>query len=158
MAIITTDSQHYTDIGNAIRAKGVSGSFTPAQMSSAIESIEGGNSKAYEEQTINFTLASRTDYKSVLDQYIDECAMWMIFPTDLNNTNTDTIATGPWYKSPWAQPSPLQNISTPVGAQITAPPIQYYINDVTYNSVRMRGNVNSKPAGDYCLKFYGIAI
>ena len=42
MAIVTTNDQHYSDIADAIRAKGVSGSFSPAQMPAAIESIEGG--------------------------------------------------------------------------------------------------------------------
>ena len=40
MAIVTTDNKHYTDIADAIRNKGVSGSFTPAQMSAAIGQIE----------------------------------------------------------------------------------------------------------------------
>lgn len=43
MAIVTTDNKHYSDIADAIRTKGVSGSFTPSQMASAIEQIEGGS-------------------------------------------------------------------------------------------------------------------
>lgn len=42
MATVTTDSRHYTDIADAIRAKGVSGSFLPAQMADAIGRISGG--------------------------------------------------------------------------------------------------------------------
>lgn len=42
MAKVLTDSKHYTNIAEAIRAKGVNGSFMPEQMASAIGSIEGG--------------------------------------------------------------------------------------------------------------------
>lgn len=42
MAIVTTDSKNYSDIAEAIRNKGVSGSFKPNQMAAAIEQIEGG--------------------------------------------------------------------------------------------------------------------
>jgi len=41
MAKVLTDSIHYTSIADAIRAKGISGSFMPEQMASAIERIEG---------------------------------------------------------------------------------------------------------------------
>lgn len=39
MAIVTTDNQHYSGIASAIRGKGVSGQFTPAQMANAISQI-----------------------------------------------------------------------------------------------------------------------
>lgn len=39
---VVTDSKNYTDIASAIREKGVEGSFKPAEMAAAIESIEGG--------------------------------------------------------------------------------------------------------------------
>lgn len=42
MAIVTTDSQNYADIAEAIRNKGVNGSFKPNQMAQAIEDIESG--------------------------------------------------------------------------------------------------------------------
>lgn len=42
MAIITTNSKNYYDIADAIRAKGISGSFTPAQMANAVSQIKGG--------------------------------------------------------------------------------------------------------------------
>lgn len=42
MGKILTDSQHYNDIANAIRNKGVSGQFKPGQMASAISQIETG--------------------------------------------------------------------------------------------------------------------
>lgn len=41
MAVIKTDSRHYNDIADAIRAKGVSGSFLPTQMADAIGRISG---------------------------------------------------------------------------------------------------------------------
>lgn len=44
MAIVTTDSRHYEDIADAIRAKGVSGSFSPSQMAGAIGQIQAGDS------------------------------------------------------------------------------------------------------------------
>ena len=46
MATVITNDRHYTDIADAIRAKGVDGSFLPSQMASAIGSISGGLSVA----------------------------------------------------------------------------------------------------------------
>lgn len=46
MAIVTTDNQHYSDIANAIRAKGISGSFKPADMPSAIMGIRSNEVSA----------------------------------------------------------------------------------------------------------------
>ena len=42
MATVLTDNQHYSDIADAIRAKGVSGTFLPSEMADAIASITGG--------------------------------------------------------------------------------------------------------------------
>ena len=39
MANVKTDSRHYRDIADAIRAKGVSGSFMPSQMAAAVSDI-----------------------------------------------------------------------------------------------------------------------
>jgi hypothetical protein len=50
MATGYTDDQHYQDIADAIRAKGVSGEFTPAQMAEAIGDIGAGGG------TSNWTL------------------------------------------------------------------------------------------------------
>lgn len=68
MAIVTTDNKHYSDIAEAIRNKGVSGSFKPEQMAAAIESIEGGGGSL--PSSINkldggsFTVASDTDVRN----------------------------------------------------------------------------------------------
>ena len=45
MGIVLTDSNNYTNIANAIREKGVNGTFKPSQMAQAIASIPmgGGN-------------------------------------------------------------------------------------------------------------------
>lgn len=42
MSKIVTDSKNYSDIADAIRAKGISGTFKPNEMADAIESISGG--------------------------------------------------------------------------------------------------------------------
>lgn len=42
MGKIVTDSQNYSDIADAIRAKGISGTFKPNEMADAIESISSG--------------------------------------------------------------------------------------------------------------------
>lgn len=42
MAIVTTNNQYYSDIATAIRGKGVSGSFIPAEMAEAIGNISTG--------------------------------------------------------------------------------------------------------------------
>lgn len=43
MATVLTDNQHYSDIADAIRAKGVSGTFRPSEMATAIASIPSGD-------------------------------------------------------------------------------------------------------------------
>ena len=43
MAIMKTDSSNYSAIADAIRAKGVEGSWKPAEMASAIADIKGGS-------------------------------------------------------------------------------------------------------------------
>lgn len=45
MSKIVTDSQNYSDIADAIRAKGVSGTFKPNEMADAIESISSGGAE-----------------------------------------------------------------------------------------------------------------
>ena len=50
MAKVLTDSQHYTNIANAIRGKnGSSDTYTPAEMADAILAIEtgGGNASTF---------------------------------------------------------------------------------------------------------------
>ena len=42
MSKVVTDSKHYTDIAEAIRGKGVEGSFKPSEMAAAIEEIPSG--------------------------------------------------------------------------------------------------------------------
>ena len=42
MAKVITDNRNYTDIANAIRSKGVDGSFKPNEMANAIECISSG--------------------------------------------------------------------------------------------------------------------
>ena len=55
MAIVTTNEQHYFDIADAIRNKGVSGRFTSSQMAAAIESIEAGGANLVWRGTWNST-------------------------------------------------------------------------------------------------------
>lgn len=45
MSKVITDNQHYSDIADAIRAKGISGAFKPAEMPAAIEQIQSGGEK-----------------------------------------------------------------------------------------------------------------
>ena len=46
MAILTTDSKHYTDIAAAIRGKnGETTTYKPSEMAAAIEAITGGGGK-----------------------------------------------------------------------------------------------------------------
>ena len=47
MAKVLTDSQHYADIADAIRDKGVEGTFKPSEMPSAIASIVSGGGFEY---------------------------------------------------------------------------------------------------------------
>lgn len=127
----------------------------------AIAAIPSGGS-GYENHTIDFSLLSSTSTENILYQYIEECAGWAIYPADADNTSLDTIVIGPWYKRVEGYPSStgklpsFDGVTTPTGISLSYP-TQYYINDQTYNAIRMRGNRPLKPAGDYVLKFYGIA-
>lgn len=65
MSKVLTDSQNYTDIANAIRAKGVTGTFKPSEMASAIESIASGGGELPDEAfnltgDIRYTFASNS--------------------------------------------------------------------------------------------------
>lgn len=110
----------------------------------------------YELHEVEFTLTEPTYYTTILGRYIQECSEWCYFPTD-ERTSTGTVARGMQYP-------PVDRL-TPTGADAgnTAikngvyAPYQWYINDLSYNEIRMRGNVPNAPAGAYKLKFYGIA-
>ena len=74
MAIVTTNNQNYIDIADAIRAKGVSGTFKPSEMANAITSISGGGSSGnggvrfidYDGETVEEWSADSVDSKTAL--------------------------------------------------------------------------------------------
>lgn len=52
MAIVTTNDQNYSNIADAIRAKGVNGVFKPSEMADAIASIPTGGGASYVDVTL----------------------------------------------------------------------------------------------------------
>ena len=122
--------------------------------------VSGGGSTpgvAYEKHDVDFTLAASTSYDTILNQYVDEAAFWAIYPTDADNTNTNTIATGLWWQSPNSTaPSLITGITTATGVALST--LYYFtVNDQSYNATRTRANCINKPAGNYRLTFYGVA-
>ena len=159
MVTKTIQDATLTGIADAIRAKtGASAAMTPAQMAQEIENIQTGGGAQYSLHTVSFSLASSTAPALLLSQFIDECAYWRYYPTSEENTNTGTIAVGMALKT-----SGASTVSTQWAAKTTATgvnlmsPYLFYVNDQTYSAIRLRGNVNSIPAGEYELEFYGIA-
>lgn len=56
MAMVLTNSQHYTDIANAIRSKnGTSNTYTPAEMADAITAIGGGSAPTLQTKSVTPT-------------------------------------------------------------------------------------------------------
>lgn len=147
-------------IANAIIAKtGNTAPMTPVEMVSKIQSIQTG--EAYELHSIQITLASSTLMISILNTYIEECSSWRIYPTEAENTELNTIAQGMAFinnagtnMSPPIMPVAVSATGVSVPSNIS----NFNVNDATYNSVRQRANVASKPAGSYQLDFYGVAL
>lgn len=108
---------------------------------------------AWEKHTVDFTLASSTGYNTIMDMYVKECANHIIYPTDPNNTATNTIVISESYNVS----SKIGTITTGTGVTTSTSIGQFKVNDQTYNAIRTRGNINNKPAGDYRLIFYGVA-
>lgn len=73
MAIVTTNDQHYSDIADAIRAKGVNGVFKPAQMAGAISNIPTGGGgvdlAGVEAYIANYLFETPTIVKGALNSY-----------------------------------------------------------------------------------------
>ena len=107
----------------------------------------------WEKHEIDFTLASSTDYTTIMGMYVKECANYIIYPTVSSNTALNTIVASDCYNTS----KYLGITKTPTGVSVYPSTSQFYVNDQTYNVVRQRGNVNNKPAGDYRLIFYGVA-
>ena len=87
MTLITTDSQHYTDIASAIRTQlGVQTTYLPSEMAAAILSISGGGGGGgADPSTVTWTNGSWADIADVLSQHyagtIDLTNYWNVGDT-----------------------------------------------------------------------------
>lgn len=54
MATVLTDNQHYSDIADAIRAKGAEGTFLPSEMAAAIALLPSGGGVFHAEGTVDY--------------------------------------------------------------------------------------------------------
>ncbi len=87
MAIVITNDQNYTNIADAIRSKGVSGVFKPAEMSNAIASIASGGGI---DALLYLTEAPRFDNRYPSENPVIYCPLvksWSnVFYTDYRNS------------------------------------------------------------------------
>ena len=94
MAIVTTNDRHYSEIADSIRAKGVSGSFTPNEMADAINLITDNGAV-----TGTFTFASKSFYVTIthnadLSDYI--------FVAQMQSASLEALKLGTGEKSNYA--------------------------------------------------------
>ena len=149
-ATIVDDDLVAENIKKDVNILGVVGSFEGG----------GGGDSGYEMHTVNFTLAQSTNVWDILPIYTDECSDWVIYPADASNTSLNTIVLGTWWRSGHQHAQGygrFKDIVTPIGVTLPDLSHSYYINDQTYNILRARNNPTAKSAGEYVLKFYGIA-
>lgn len=135
-------------------ANGVTGE-SDTNLSDAVRTLGdgyGAGGDVYAKHVVDFTLDTATSVDDIMSTYVKECADFMIYPTDADNTNTNTIAIGWSYNTS----GEIGTITTPTGVTANTVIQQYKVNDQSYNALRLRGNVGYKPAGNYRLVYYGV--
>ena len=126
------------------------GTYTPASGKAWNEVVVSVASSGVPYNSIDITLASSTSYADILNAYANSWKAYRIYPTDADNQNTNTydMYGGNLFPS----------VVAPNGATYTGNLVgQHAVNDQTYDAIRIRANVNAKPAGNYKLEFYGEA-
>lgn len=128
------------------------GTFDVTEKSSVNVDVPIPSGDMYAKHIVDFTLNASTLFSTIMSTYVKECANFVIYPTDANNTKINTIVIGESYNTA----GEIGTITTPTGVTISAAIGQYKVNDQSYNAVRIRGNVGNKPAGNYRLVYYGV--
>ena len=128
------------------------GTFDVTEKASVNVDVPAPSGVMYEKHIVDFVLDASTTFGTIMSRYIKECANYMIYPTDADNKNTNTIVIGDMYNTA----GKIGTITTPTGVATNAAVGQYRVNDQSYNALRIRSNVGNKPAGNYRLVFYGV--
>lgn len=95
MATVLTNDANYTAIADAIRAKGGEGTFTPAQMATAIANLPGGGAN----KVLTSAIITGTSSKIDISNYVDDDNFILFFGYSTDKTNyyrTMYAPTIPW--------------------------------------------------------------
>ena len=95
MATVLTNDANYTAIANAIRAKGGEGTFTPAQMATAIANLPSGGAN----KVLTSAIITGTSSKIDISNYVEDDNFILFFGYSTDKTNyyrTMYAPTIPW--------------------------------------------------------------
>lgn len=95
MATVLTNDANYTAIADAIRAKGGEGTFTPAQMATAIANLPGGGAN----KVLTSAIITGTSSKIDISNYVEDDNFILFFGYSTDKTNyyrTMYAPTIPW--------------------------------------------------------------
>lgn len=89
MATVLTDDANYTAIANAIRAKGGEGTFTPAQMATAIANLPSGGAG---NKVLTSAIITGTASKIDISNYVNDDNFILFFGIDWSSTSSVYIS------------------------------------------------------------------
>lgn len=98
MATVLTNDANYTAIANAIRAKGGEGTFTPAQMATAIANLPSGGAN----KVLTSAIITGTSSKIDISNYVEDDNFILFFGYSSDKTEyyrTMYAPTIPWSKN-----------------------------------------------------------
>ena len=84
MATVLTNDANYTAIANAIRAKGGEGTFTPAQMATAIANLPSGGAS---NKVLTSAIITGTSSKIDISNYVEDDNFILFFGIKFSSTN-----------------------------------------------------------------------
>lgn len=153
MATVLTDDANYTAIANAIRAKGGEGTFTPAQMATAIANLPSGSANKVLTSAIITGTSSRIDISNYVED--DNFILLLGMKSGLNNTvYNNWIITPPtisWSITNWGETytdhAGIILANDPRNSQLTTPSsglTKFYSNGAPANGYFAFGNYFSR--------------
>ena len=87
MATVLTNDANYTAIANAIRAKGGEGTFTPAQMATAIANLPSGGAN----KVLTSAIITGTSSKIDISNYVEDDNFILFFGIDYASFDTNYV-------------------------------------------------------------------
>ena len=88
MATVLTNDANYTAIADAIRAKGGEGTFTPAQMATAIANLPGGGAS---NKVLTSAIITGTSEKIDISNYVNDDNFILFFGIDYSSFDTNYV-------------------------------------------------------------------